>query len=52
MRLALAAGDEATVPLPTASLVRDQYLAAMARGWGDLDWAALAKLSAVNAGLE
>jgi 3-hydroxyisobutyrate dehydrogenase-like beta-hydroxyacid dehydrogenase len=52
MRLALAAGDEATAPLPTASLVRDQYLTAMARGWGDLDWAALAKLSAVNAGLE
>lgn len=52
VRLALAAGDEVTAPLPTASLVRDQYLAAMARGWGDLDWAALAKLSAANAGLE
>src|SRR5207237_5134409 len=52
MRLALAAGDEATAPLPTASLVRDQYLTAMARGWGDLDWAALAKLSAANAGLD
>ena len=52
MRLALAAGDEATVPLPIASLIRDQYLSAMAHGWADLDWAALAKLSAVNAGLE
>ena len=52
MRLALAAGDEVTTPLPTASLIRDQYLRAMAHGWGDLDWAALAKLSAANAGLE
>jgi 3-hydroxyisobutyrate dehydrogenase-like beta-hydroxyacid dehydrogenase len=52
VRLALAAGEEVTAPLPVASLLRDHYLAAMARTWGDLDWAALAKLSAVNAGLE
>jgi 3-hydroxyisobutyrate dehydrogenase-like beta-hydroxyacid dehydrogenase len=52
VRLALAAGDEVTAPMPIASLVRDHYLAAMARGWGDIDWAALARLSAVNAGLE
>jgi hypothetical protein len=24
----------------------------VARGWGDIDWAGLARLSAVNAGLE
>jgi 3-hydroxyisobutyrate dehydrogenase-like beta-hydroxyacid dehydrogenase len=52
VRLALAAGDEVSAPLPLASLVRDHYLAAMARGWSDIDWAALARLSAVNAGLE
>jgi 3-hydroxyisobutyrate dehydrogenase-like beta-hydroxyacid dehydrogenase len=51
-RLALAAGEEVTAPLPLASLLRDHYLTAMARGWSDLDWAALAKLSAMNAGLE
>jgi len=51
-KLALVAGEDATVPLPTASLARDRYLAAMARGWGDLDWAALARVSAVAAGLE
>jgi 3-hydroxyisobutyrate dehydrogenase-like beta-hydroxyacid dehydrogenase len=51
-RLALAAGEEVTAALPLASLLRDHYLTAMARGWSDLDWAALAKLSAVNAGLE
>jgi 3-hydroxyisobutyrate dehydrogenase-like beta-hydroxyacid dehydrogenase len=52
VRLALAAGDEVSAPLPVASLLRDHYLAAMARGWGDTDWAALARLSAVNAGLD
>jgi 3-hydroxyisobutyrate dehydrogenase-like beta-hydroxyacid dehydrogenase len=52
IRLALAAGEEVTAPLPTASLIRDQYLTAMARGWADLDWAALAQLAAANAGLE
>jgi 3-hydroxyisobutyrate dehydrogenase-like beta-hydroxyacid dehydrogenase len=52
VRLALAAGEEVTAPLPLASLLRDHYLMAMARDWGDLDWAALAKLSAVNAGLD
>lgn len=51
IRLALGAGEELTVPLPLASLLRDEYLAAMARGWGDIDWAGLARLSAVNAGL-
>jgi 3-hydroxyisobutyrate dehydrogenase-like beta-hydroxyacid dehydrogenase len=52
VRLALAAGEEAMAPLPVASLLRDHYLTAMARGWSDWDWAALAKLSAVNAGLD
>lgn len=50
--LVLAAGEDVAAPLPIASLVRDHYLTAMARGWGDVDWAALAKVSAVAAGLE
>ena len=49
--LALDAGGEVAAPLPLASLVRDHFLAAVARGWTDVDWAALAKVSAVNAGL-
>jgi 3-hydroxyisobutyrate dehydrogenase-like beta-hydroxyacid dehydrogenase len=52
VRLALSAGDEVAAPLPIASLLRDEYLSAMARGWGDIDWAGLARVSAVNAGLE
>jgi 3-hydroxyisobutyrate dehydrogenase-like beta-hydroxyacid dehydrogenase len=51
IRLALAAGEAAEVPMPMASLLRDQMLSAVARGMGDLDWAALAKLSAERAGL-
>ncbi|APR87365.1 2-hydroxy-3-oxopropionate reductase [Minicystis rosea] len=51
VRLALAAGEAAEVPLPLASLLRDQMLSAVARGMGDLDWAALARISAERAGL-
>jgi 3-hydroxyisobutyrate dehydrogenase-like beta-hydroxyacid dehydrogenase len=52
IRLALAAGDEVDAPLPLASLMRDRYLSAMAWGWADIDWAALARVSAVEAGEE
>jgi 3-hydroxyisobutyrate dehydrogenase-like beta-hydroxyacid dehydrogenase len=51
-KLALAAGEDVAAPLPIASLARDHYLTAMARGWGDLDWAALALVSALAAGLD
>src|SRR5712691_11833033 len=51
VRLALEAADEATVPMPLASLMRDRYLSAVARGWGDADWAALARVAAADAGL-
>ena len=52
VRLALAAAEEVTAPMPLGSLLRDQYLTAMARDWGDIDWAALARVVAMNAGLE
>lgn len=51
IRLALEAADEAAVPMPLASLMHDRYLSAMARGWADLDWAALARVAAADAGL-
>jgi 3-hydroxyisobutyrate dehydrogenase-like beta-hydroxyacid dehydrogenase len=52
LRLALQAGDEAAVPLPLASLLHDQFVSAMARGWADIDWSGVARVSAVDAGLE
>lgn len=50
-RLALEAADAVSVPLPLASLLRDHFLAAVANGKGEMDWAALALLAAENAGL-
>jgi 3-hydroxyisobutyrate dehydrogenase-like beta-hydroxyacid dehydrogenase len=51
MRLALAAGEALQVPLPLASLIRDQLLSGLAQGKGELDWSALALLAAERAGL-
>ena len=52
IRLVLAAAEVARVPMPVASVLRDQYLTALARGWEDLDWSAIARLAAENAGLK
>jgi 3-hydroxyisobutyrate dehydrogenase-like beta-hydroxyacid dehydrogenase len=51
MRLALAAADARTVPMPVASLVRDHFLEGVAQGEGDTDWTGLARLCARSAGL-
>jgi 3-hydroxyisobutyrate dehydrogenase-like beta-hydroxyacid dehydrogenase len=51
VNLALAAAGAEGVPLPVASLLHDHYLAAIAQGYGDLDWAALAQFLAENAGV-
>lgn len=51
VELALAAGGDTGVPLPTANLIREQHLAAIARGFGDQDWAALGEYIAGRAGL-
>jgi 3-hydroxyisobutyrate dehydrogenase-like beta-hydroxyacid dehydrogenase len=50
LRLVLASADEAAVPMPVASVIRDHFLSGVARGWGDLDWSALAKVVASDAG--
>ena len=50
-RLLLTAAEEAAVPMPMASLVHDRFLAALAQGLGDADWAAIARISYQNAGL-
>jgi 3-hydroxyisobutyrate dehydrogenase-like beta-hydroxyacid dehydrogenase len=52
LRLALSAAEEAAVPMPVASAIRDHFVSGVARGWGDLDWAALAKVVAEDAGLQ
>jgi 3-hydroxyisobutyrate dehydrogenase-like beta-hydroxyacid dehydrogenase len=50
-RLLLAAAEEAAVPMPMASLVRDRFLAAMAQGMSESDWSAISRISAKEAGL-
>ena len=49
--LALDAAGAHAVPLPLASLMRDHFLEGLARGYGDLDWSALARVLAEHAGL-
>jgi 3-hydroxyisobutyrate dehydrogenase-like beta-hydroxyacid dehydrogenase len=51
IRLALAAADALTVPMPVASLVRDHFIEGVAQGEGDADWSNLARLAARRAGL-
>ncbi|WP_414463024.1 NAD(P)-dependent oxidoreductase [Hyphomicrobium sp. DY-1] len=51
VRLALAAGEELRVPLPIASLLRDRFLTLLANGGDDLDWSAVGRLAAKDAGI-
>lgn len=50
VRLGLAAGEAAHVPMPLASVLRDGFIEAIAQGDGELDWAALAKVAKRRAG--
>lgn len=51
LRLLLAEAERNQVPLPLASLLHDRLVAVEARGWADLDWSALGKLAAFEAGI-
>jgi len=51
IRLTLAAAEELQVAMPVASLLRDRFLALLARGGAALDWSAIASLAAADAGL-
>lgn len=52
VRLVLQTAEAVQTPMPTASLLRDQFLSALARGYQDLDWSALARVVGENAGLK
>lgn len=51
VRLALAAAEECAAPMPIASLLRDHFIDAIAHGEGDMDWSAIGRVPARNAGL-
>ena len=52
INLALQAAESAQMPLPSASILRDRLLGAIAHGDGALDWAVAAKEQARASGLE
>lgn len=52
MRLAIAAGEGKTAPLPLASLLRDHMLMTISHYGEDVDWSMIAKLAAEHAGLK
>jgi len=52
VRLALAAGEAVEVPLPFASVLRDNFLDAIANGAADKDWAAISQVSFRHSGLQ
>jgi 3-hydroxyisobutyrate dehydrogenase-like beta-hydroxyacid dehydrogenase len=51
VRLAMQAAEDARVPMPFASVLRDHFLEALAAGKAAHDWAALAEIAARHAGL-
>jgi 3-hydroxyisobutyrate dehydrogenase-like beta-hydroxyacid dehydrogenase len=51
IRLVLTAGEELRAPLPLAGLIRDHFLAALARGRDNWDWGGLASAIREAAGL-
>jgi 3-hydroxyisobutyrate dehydrogenase-like beta-hydroxyacid dehydrogenase len=52
VRLALAEAEQAAVPLPSVSVVRNRLIAGIARGYANLDWTALGLIAAEEAGLQ
>jgi 3-hydroxyisobutyrate dehydrogenase-like beta-hydroxyacid dehydrogenase len=52
VKLALEAAEGVAAPLPLASLLRDHMLTGVARGYSDLDWSAMTRVIAENAGIK
>jgi 3-hydroxyisobutyrate dehydrogenase-like beta-hydroxyacid dehydrogenase len=50
--LSIAAAGDAQVPMPLAALIRDGFVDALAHGGAELDWSALAEVSARRANLD
>ena len=50
VRLALSASHAQHLSLPTASLIQDTLLQAMAAGWGERDWSTLGEVARARSG--
>ncbi len=51
VRLLLAAGESLRVPMPLGSLLNDRFVRLLAQGGEQLDWSAIGRLAADDAGL-
>ncbi len=51
IRLVLQAAEAQNVPMPIASVLRDRFVTAMARGNSDKDWSVIGRVAAEDAGL-
>jgi 3-hydroxyisobutyrate dehydrogenase-like beta-hydroxyacid dehydrogenase len=51
VRLVLQAADAQAVPMPIASVLRDRFLTALARGHEHSDWSVVGQVAAEDAGL-
>jgi 3-hydroxyisobutyrate dehydrogenase-like beta-hydroxyacid dehydrogenase len=52
VRLIVQTAEASDTPMPLASLLRDRWVSAVAKGRGDLDWSAVALNVAEDAGLQ
>jgi len=52
IELVLQTADAAHAPMPIASLLRDRFISAMAKGRADMDWSAIALGATDDAGLK
>jgi 3-hydroxyisobutyrate dehydrogenase-like beta-hydroxyacid dehydrogenase len=52
VRLAQQAGEAVGAPMPLASVIRDNFIDAIAHGDGEKDWAALATVAYRRAGID
>ena len=51
VRLVLQAAEAKSVPMPIASVLRDRFVTAMARGHANSDWSVIGRVAAEDAGL-
>ena len=51
VRLVLQAAESVGVPMPIASVLRDRFITALARGNQDKDWSVIGRVAAEDAGL-
>jgi 3-hydroxyisobutyrate dehydrogenase-like beta-hydroxyacid dehydrogenase len=51
IRLVLAAAEDLRVPMPLGSLLRDRFLTLLAHDGEQLDWSAIGRLAAADAGM-